>query len=55
MTVKKLLAQDEVGSLILKAPEVLHAESNAIAKLAKSMKVVMMLHYLLPQLFIVQN
>ena len=32
-----VIGQDEVGALILKSkPEVLHAESNAIAKLAKS-------------------
>ena len=34
---EEVIGQDEVGSLILKSkPEVLHAESNAIAKLAKS-------------------
>ena len=34
---EEVIGQDEVGSLVLKSkPEVLHAESNAIAKLAKS-------------------
>ena len=34
---EEVVGQDEVGSLVLKSkPEVLHAESNAIAKLAKS-------------------
>ena len=34
---EEVIGQDEVGSLILKSkPEVLHAESNAIAKMAKS-------------------
>ena len=33
---EEVVGQDEVGSLVLKSkPEVLHAESNAIAKLAK--------------------
>lgn len=36
-TCEDVIGQDEVGTLILKSkPEVLHAESNAIAKLAKS-------------------
>ena len=34
---EEIIGQDEVGALITKSkPEVLHAESNAIAKLARS-------------------